>query len=242
MTTTHGSETPEPDDARGGFIDTALTDTGNIRRGPAFATGDKDAIDVADGRADGLAADGSDTEAIDADGNGDDDDFAPRARQRFGALSAVLVVALAIALGFLGGEIVQKHYGTTASASGAANRAAGFARGEGAGAFGGNGAGFPQAGANGNGAGTGPGTTGTGTGTGTTGSSPTPAVIGTVSSIKGSTLIVTNLGGAKVTVHLTGTTTVTVPVKAKALKVGQTVSVVGKTAAKVVTATSIVVQ
>jgi hypothetical protein len=175
----------------------------------------------------------------------DDGDFAPRPRQRFGVLSGVLVVALAIALGFLGGEIVQKHYGTAANAAGAGASAAFAGREGAAGGFGPNG-GFGR----GTGTGTGTGTstgTGTGTGTGTstgtgTGTTPTPTVIGTVTSLKGMTMVVTNLGGTKVTVHLTSTTTVTVSVAKPALKVGQTVSVVGRTAHKIVTATSVTVR
>ena len=63
-----------------------------------------------------------------------------------------------------------------------------------------------------------------------------------MTSIKGTTMIVTNLGGTKVTVHLTSTTKVTVSVAKPALKAGQTVAVVGRTANKIVTATSVVVQ
>ena len=172
-----------------------------------------------------------------ADVTDDEEDFAPRARQRFGLLSGLLVLALAIALGFLGGEIVQKHYGTAASASGVTARRAAFAGGEGG--FGGFGAGTGTGAGAGPGAGTGN-AAGTGTGAGTT--TTVPAVIGTVTTIKGTTVVVKNLGGKSVTVHLTSATTITVSVKAKALKAGQTVAVVGTTATGVVTARSVVVQ
>jgi hypothetical protein len=177
------------------------------------------------------SAAGDEPTADDAD---DDEDFAPRPRQRYGLLSGMLVLALAIALGFLGGEIVQKHYGTAASATGLTARRAAFAGGEGG--FGGFGAGTGT----GNGAGTGA-RAGTGNAAGT-GTTTTPAVIGTVASIKGNTVVVKNLGGKSVTVHLTTATTITVSVKNKALKVGQTVAVVGTTAAGIVTARSVVVQ
>ena len=161
----------------------------------------------------------------------DDEDFAPRPRQRYGVLSGLLVLALAIALGFLGGEIVQKHYGTAASATGVTARRAAFAGGEGG--FGGFGAGT------GTGAGTG---ARAGTGNAGTGAAATPAVIGTVASIKGNTLVVKNLGGKSVTVQLAAATTITVSVKNKALKAGQTVAVTGTTAKGIVTARSVVVQ
>jgi hypothetical protein len=234
MTTPHGSAPPEPDDAQRDFVTGTIADGAHTHPGPVFAHAGIAADDPAGTGAD---SDGADSGGANNDLADDDDgDFAPRPRQRLGLLSGVLVMALAIALGFLGGELVQKHYGTTATAAGAgANRAAAFAGREGAaGAFGANG-GFGQAGAG----------TGTGTGAGTgagTGTAASPAVIGTVTSIKGMTMIVTNLGGMKVTVHLTSTTTVTLPVAKGALKAGLTVSVVGRTANKVVTATSVVVR
>jgi hypothetical protein len=228
MTTPHGSTAPEPDGARRDFVKGTIADGVTEHAGPVFAQGANapsatGGTTAATGAAAGDGADGVDNDDLDDD----DGDFAPRPRQRLGLLSGVLVVALAIALGFLGGEIVQKHYGTTASAAatGANRAAAGFTGREGG------------AGAFGNAA---PGQTGTGTGTGTgAGTTAIPAVIGTVTSLKGTTMVVTNLGGAKVKVHLTKTTTVTVSVAKPALKVGQTVSVAGRTANKIVTATSV---
>ena len=170
----------------------------------------------------------------------DDEDFAPRARQRYGLLSGLLVLVLAIALGFLGGEIVQKHYGTAASASGITARRGALAGGEGGFAGFGGGAGTGNRAGAGTGGGTGAGA-GTGAGTGTT-TTAVPSVIGTVSRLSATTLVVKNLGGKSVTVHLTTATTVTVSLKNKALKVGQTVAVVGTTAKGVVTARSVVVQ
>jgi hypothetical protein len=195
---------------------------------------DPDDSDADVGDPDDSDADVSDPDDSDAD----DGDFAPRPRQRLGALSGLLMLALAVALGFLCGEIVQKHYGTAANASATTGRLAG-ARGANGNFAAGEGGGF------GNGAGTGTGRgTGTGatTGTGTTPTTAVPAVIGTVSSIKGNTVVVTNLGGKKVTVHLTNATTVTVSVSRRVLKVGQTVAVSGSTANGVVTARTVVVQ
>jgi hypothetical protein len=167
----------------------------------------------------------------------DDDDFAPRPRYRMGALSILLVAVLVAGLGFLGGVSVGKNHAstTTATRGGTAARAGGFG-----GAFPG-GEGF--AGAAGTaGAPAAAGAAGSTTGT-TSGTSTIPTVIGTVASISGQTLVVKNLGGTSVTVHMTATTTVTKTATAPALATGQGVSVYSTAATdKSVTATNITVR
>jgi hypothetical protein len=164
-----------------------------------------------------------------------DEEFAPRARQRLGVFTGLLALALAIGIGFYGGVVVQKNKGgssTTAARAALAGAAAraGRAGGFGAGGFGAGGFGGAEGAGGGTGAGA-PGAT----------SAPTPSVIGTVTSIKGLALVVTNLGGTKVNVTMTAATTITA--KIAGLKVGETVSVVGKVGAGgTVAATSITVQ
>ncbi len=151
-----------------------------------------------------------------------DDDFAPRPRRKLGAMGWTLVALLLAGLGFLIGVTTEKHSGTstTSSAFGGAARAGG---------------GFAEGGNNGFAAGGQPGgntTNGTtgGTTTGGTSAASTPSVIGTVSSVSGSTIGVTNLGGTKVTVTVTATTTITKALGAADLAVGDTVAVTGTTA------------
>jgi hypothetical protein len=157
-----------------------------------------------------------------------DDDFIPKPPFRFTPLSIGLLALIVIGAGFIGGVLVQKHHdqGSTSSARSGTARVGGFpggAAGEGFGAAGGTGT-----------------ATATGTGTSAT-AAATPAVIGTVSSVSGQTLVVKNLGGKSVTVHLSSTTTVTTSWGA-ALKAGQTVSVTGPSATDgSVTATAVTV-
>jgi hypothetical protein len=183
----------------------------------------------------------------------DDEDFAPRPRFRLSALSILLIVILIAGIGFLGGVSVGKNHASTSSGTGAA-RTGGTARGafggEGFAGFGGGAAGAGGAGTAGTGtAGTGTagtGTAGTGTGgTGTATAAATPVVIGTISSVSGKTVVVKNLGGTSITVHLSATTTVTklASTTASALAAGQAVSVYGTTAAdKSVTATNLTIR
>lgn len=163
-----------------------------------------------------------------AEGSEDsDDDFIPKPPFRFTPLSIGLLALIVIGAGFIGGVLVQKHHdqGSTSSARSGTARVGGFpggAAGEGFGAAGGTG-------------------TATGTGAGTSATAATPAVIGTVSSVSGQTLVVKNLGGKSVTVHLSSATKVTTSWGA-ALKANQTVSVAGTSATDgSVTATAITV-
>jgi hypothetical protein len=159
----------------------------------------------------------------------DDDMFAenwdkPRRTNRLTALLVALIVA---ALAFAGGVAVQKAHDKGLVAASAATRA------RGAGATGGTGAGGTGAG------GTGAGGTAAAGGTGGAGGTAAPVAIGTVKSISGSTLTLTNFAGTVVTVTVPPTATVTTD-GLGGLVAGGTVSVAGTTAADgTVTATSI---
>jgi hypothetical protein len=136
-------------------------------------------------------------------------------------------VALILA-GFLGGALVQKNYGTAATASGAGARAGagagGFAgRGTGAGAYGG---GFTG--------GTPGGTTG--------GATAAAATTGTVKLVDGDTIYVQTAAGTVVTVKTSGSTTVQTATKGtvKDVKAGQSITVQGAAGTDgTVTATSV---
>jgi hypothetical protein len=130
-----------------------------------------------------------------------------RRRKKLPALTAALALAVAIALGVIGGVEAQKHWG--ASTTAATGRPAGFAgfagRGGGAGGFGG----FGGAAAAGAAAGSGP--------------------TGTVTLIKGSTLYVTDASGNTVLVNTTAASTVkkTVSGTVKSVHPGDSVTVTG---------------
>jgi hypothetical protein len=187
------------------------------------------------------------TQVIDRQADADeldyDDEFAPQPRQKLGRLSAVLAAVLVLGLGFLGGILVQKHTGTSST------RATTFGAGTGAGgaagaraAFGAGGAG--RAGGFGGGGATATGNAGAGTAGGgaPTGGAATStlAVVGQIVSVKDDTVVVKNLGGKDVTVHLSGDTKITVTITAASLKAGQSVAVSGRTGADgSVTATSV---
>jgi hypothetical protein len=214
------SVTPEdraPDTAQLPFFG---PETGSTQRLAAQGPGDE--LEAA---SDGAGYDGEDGAGYDDDL---DDEFAPQPKARLGKLTILLAAVLVAGVGFIGGVAVQKNNGTTTSGTGLAaaalaRRGEGFAAG--AGGFGSTGGGT-----GGGGTGTGVGGTGTGAGTGA-GSTSTPAVIGTVVSLTGTTLVVKNFGGKLVTVTLSSTTTVTKPATAPDLSAGQTVSVVGTTGA-----------
>jgi len=164
-----------------------------------------------------------------------DDDFAPRPRQKLGRASWLLVAAFVLGVGFLGGVLVQKHDGTAPSGSGLTAAGARAAFGGAAGARGG----FGGAGGGAGGGAAGGAASGSGSGSAST----VPAVIGQVVSVDAQTMVVKNLGGTQVTVHLTSTTTVTKALTAADLKAGQTVAVSGTTASDAsVTATTITIQ
>lgn len=166
-----------------------------------------------------------------------DDEFIPEPPHRYGKVTLALSAALLIAAGFLGGALVQKHNGTSNTTSAAGNFAAARR------AFGGEG--FPAGGPVGGGfapGGTNAAPNGT-SGTSGAGAAQAPAVIGTVSAIKGSTVTVTNFGGRAVRVAVTATTTVTTQGLNNPLKVGDQVVVYGtSTASGAVTATAITVR
>jgi hypothetical protein len=171
-------------------------------------------------------------ESGDYDEDPTDSDFAPQPRRKLGKLSILLIAAVIAGAGFLGGVAIGKNHTSTSTASGlgGAARAGGFPglTGEGGAGFGGQAAG---------GAGTGT-TAGTAAGT----AAATPVAIGTVVSLTGQTLLVKNLGGTQVTVHLSATTTVTKTVAGTDLSAGQTVSVFGTTGTDAsVTATAITI-
>jgi hypothetical protein len=133
-----------------------------------------------------------------------------RRRKKLSALTAALVLAVAIALGLVGGVEAQKHWGasTTAAATGRPGGFAGFA-GRGGAAAGGAGvggfAGFGGAAGGGS------------------------ATNGTVTLIKGATLYVTDATGNTVLVHTTAKSTVKKSVTAttKTIHPGDSVSVTG---------------
>jgi hypothetical protein len=145
-------------------------------------------------------------------------------------------VALILA-GFLGGALVQKNYGTAATAGAGARAGAGAGgfgagRGTGAGAYGGGG--FTGGGAQG-------GTTGGTTG-GATGAAASAATTGTVKLVDGDTIYVQTAAGDVVTVKTSGSTTVQTATKGtvKDVKAGQSITVQGAAGTDgTVTATSV---
>ena len=145
---------------------------------------------------------------------------------RTNRLTRVLLVAILVVVGFGGGSLVQKHAGSSSgSASSFPNGFAaggGFSRG--AGAF----SGLAPGGATSTAA------------SGSGASSQAPVVVGTVKSVSGTTVLVTNFAGAVVTVTVPATATVTTP-GLTPLAAGQTVSVSGaKQADGSVVATAVV--
>lgn len=154
---------------------------------------------------------------------------APVKRSR---LRMILAGLLAASLCFLGGALVQKHYGAGSAGGAAGGLPAGFPGG-GSGGFPGGGA-FP-----GGDPGTGTGTdTGTGTGsssapsggTGDVGDDST-AVIGKVVEVNGDTWVVEDLGGKRHTIKLADDTDVIREEKLQPadVKTGDTVNITGKT-------------
>jgi hypothetical protein len=128
-----------------------------------------------------------------------------RRRKKLPALTAALALAVAIALGLIGGVEAQKHWGASSAAT--PGRPAGFAGFAGrAGGAGGGAGGFPGAGAAGGG-----------------------GTSGTVTLIKGSTLYVTDASGNTVLVNTTAGSTVnkTVSGTIKSVHPGDSVTVTG---------------
>jgi hypothetical protein len=191
----------------------------------------------ADGAAD--APEWDDDDLLDAD-------WAPR--RRTNRLTVVLAVAVVAACTFTAGALVQREFGGSAGTA-AGGLPAGFPGTQGASGFPGGegfpgGAGSPGGAAAGgtNQAGQGPGTvqaTGSPGGTGGTAAGAVPVVVGTVRSVEGTTLVVENFAGARVTVTVPVTATVTAP-GLGGVTAGMTVSVVGtKKSAAAVTATAV---
>jgi hypothetical protein len=129
-----------------------------------------------------------------------------RRRKKLPALTAALALAVAIALGLIGGVEAQKHWGASSAAT--TGRPAGFPGFAGrAGGAGGGAGGFPGAGGAAGGGGT----------------------SGTVTLIKGSTLYVTDASGNTVLVNTTAGSTVnkTVSGTIKSVHPGDSVTVTG---------------
>ena len=180
------------------------------------------------------ASPGSGDQGADADGGSDASgsdlfgdeqwDRPPRTNR----LTRMLLVAILVVAGFGGGVLVQKqHAGSSSgSASSFASRfAAAGGSSRGAGAF----SGLAPGGA----------TSTAASGSGAA-SSQAPVVVGTVKSVSGTTVLVTNFAGTVVTVTVPATATVTTPGLAP-LAAGETVSVSGaKQADGSVVATAVV--
>jgi hypothetical protein len=149
--------------------------------------------------------------------------------KRTNKLTFVLLAALVAALAFAGGVAVQKqHDARLATTAGRTRGVGGFGGAAGFAGTGGAGGTTGQGGASGQGAGGSPASTG-----------GMPVAIGTVKSISGTTLTITNFAGTTVTVTVPSTATVTTP-GLRGLTVGATVSVAGTTNADgTVTATSV---
>ncbi len=146
-----------------------------------------------------------------------EDEYLPQARKRLGKSTIALVALVLLGGGFLIGVAVQKNRPATATTSRAGTGRGNFAAFAAAGGFGGT---APNA------------TSGTGAasaGTGSAATSDTPAVIGTIASVSGNSIVVKNFAGKSITVKLTDSTSVTKAVPTSALKSGDTVSVVGST-------------
>jgi hypothetical protein len=166
----------------------------------------------------------------------DDDLFEPDwdKPRRTNKLTYVLIALLVAALGFAGGVMVQKNHdkALAVAAAGTRARAGQFA---GLGGAGGGGGGSGSGGSPGGGAGTSSGSGGAAGGGGTA----TPVAIGTVKSVSGTTITITNFAGKVITVTVPPTATVTTNGPG-GLVAGATVSVAGTTSADgSVTATSV---
>jgi hypothetical protein len=162
----------------------------------------------------------AETEFLDADWLA-----APSRRSRF-RIGAVVVLALLLV--FLGGVEVQKRWGAADSSSTSGLPTGSFPTG----------GSFPATGLGGLPTG-GSGTQNSGTTSGTT----TPAVIGTLTRIKGHTWAVKDLGGKAHTVKVTAKTTVTrsLTQAATPIRTGTSVTVQGTTQGDQVAATAITI-
>jgi hypothetical protein len=158
-------------------------------------------------------------------GPADEDlDLLAESNRRPGKLTITLAAGILVAAAFVGGVLVQKHYGTAATpaASSRFNRQlAGFGGGAGGGGGGGGFGGYGNLGAGG------------ATGGGAAAAADTPAVVGQVVKVSGTTVTVKNFAGKTFTVKVPAGTTISLSssLSLTGLKAGTSVSVVGKTAA-----------
>lgn len=174
------------------------------------------------------------------DGILDDEDFLPQEKKPVSRLTVTLIGVLVLGFGLLGGIWVQKSFGAQ-SAAAFPGGGQGFPGGGQGMPGGGMPSGFPGRGGGAGGSADG-GSADGGSGNGGSGSTAdSPAVVGTVDSVKSGRLTVEDFGGTKHEVKLTDTTTLTAPLDHRELKTGDTVSVVGTTAGDTITATAITV-
>jgi hypothetical protein len=151
----------------------------------------------------------------------------PRPRRRLTPLSGALLAVLLVALGFVGGALVQKHVGEDGGAG-----AGGFSGMPPGGMPAGMAAGGARAGAAGGAsAGSGSGAPGSGTG----------ASVGEVTTVKGDVLYVTDASGNTVKVKAAkgATVTRTADARPREIRPGEQVVIQGATRDGTVTATSI---
>jgi hypothetical protein len=155
----------------------------------------------------------------------DDLDLLAESNRRPGKMTTLLIAGILAVVAFGGGVVVQKHYGSSSSGT----AAGGFSQR--AGAAGGAG-GFPG-GTGGTGGVTLGGGSTAGGGTGDTSASTTPAVVGTVVKVSGTTVTVKNFAGKTVKVTVPASTAISLSsaLKLTGLKAGTSISIVGTTAA-----------
>ncbi|MDP9826809.1 DUF5666 domain-containing protein [Kineosporia succinea] len=174
----------------------------------------------------------------------DDLDLLAESNRRMGKVTIALMAAVLAGLAFIGGVVVQKQFGnSSAGAPGGGMSAMGGNRSGGYGQSGGVQGGYGGGGGFGGG-----GMPGQGSGTAQGGSAAqsetasTPVVVGTVTRISGTTIVVKNFSDKSVTVKVPQGTTVSSSTDSAltGLSKGDSVSVAGTTADDgVVTATSI---
>lgn len=153
----------------------------------------------------------------------DDEWERPRRANR---LTWILLAAIVAALAFAGGVTVQKSHDATLFGAVATRARAATGTGAGTGGQGrSDAAGTGQGGGTGQGAGAGSGTGGDTSGAGSA-DATTPVAVGTITSVSGQTLTLTDFGGTVITVHIPATATVTT-VGLNPPAVGSPVSIVG---------------
>ena len=186
----------------------------------------------------------------------DDEDYLPQERRGPGRLTIALVAALVLAVGVLGGVWVEKQLGPSRSfgAAGGQGMPGGAAGGQRMPGGTAGGQGMPGGTSSGAAGGTGvPGGSASGAADGsssagapqqtpgTGGPATAPVVVGVISSVRTTSLVVNDLGGTKHTVTITKATTVTAPYGHGEPKTGDTVAISGGTNADGVVATSLTI-